>query len=147
MRNVNIGCGPYKEPDYINIDINPRWGPDVVRDIRKGLPFDDSSVDMLLASHFLEHLSIEEFMEVMEECYRVLKPTGSFRIIVPLMDFNTLDHKLFFTESSFEIFFRETDGAEVYFNRKFKWTRQLPSRVWKNTSGYDCMELQIGPVK
>jgi hypothetical protein len=63
------------------------------------------------------------------------------------MDFNTLDHKLFFTESSFEIFFRETDGAEVYFNRKFKWLRQTESRVWKNTSGYDCMELQIGPVK
>ena len=85
MRKINIGCGPYPQEGYINIDINPLWNPDIVRDVQKGLPFDDSSVGEVLASHSLEHLrTSDDLIYVMKEVYRVLIPEGIFDISLPL---------------------------------------------------------------
>lgn len=54
MRKLNLGCGPYKMEGHINIDCNPLHKPDIVRDVSRGLPFDDNSVESIVASHFLE---------------------------------------------------------------------------------------------
>lgn len=146
MRRLNIGCGPYKREDYINIDINPRQSPDILRDITRGLPFDDSSVDHIVASHFLEHLEVENFMWVLEECYRVLKPEAAISVVVPLMEFTTLDHKMFFTEDSFEILFRD---ADVYFNRRFRWrcgSKRVEPRELNGRS-CDILEIDLHAVK
>jgi predicted SAM-dependent methyltransferase len=53
------------------------------RDIRKGLPFDDESIDFIYSSHFIEHLSKEECNSVLNECYRVLKKGGLIRLVTP----------------------------------------------------------------
>ena len=53
------------------------------RDVTKGLPFDDMSVDYIYTSHLLEHLHKEDTMSVLKECYRVLKPGGILRVVVP----------------------------------------------------------------
>ena len=102
MRTLNIGCGPYKLAGAINIDINPRQKPDIVRDVRKGLPFDDNSVSYIQASHFLEHLTCEDMMFVIEECYRVLTGGSQLFIRVPLLDFTSLDHLQILDEKSFD---------------------------------------------
>ena len=52
-------------------------------DIIKGLPCDSNSVDILYASHVLEHLPLKEFRMSLAECLRVLKPNGVFRAVVP----------------------------------------------------------------
>jgi predicted SAM-dependent methyltransferase len=118
-RFLNLGCGPYKIEGYINIDQNSRQKPDLVRDVRKGLPFDDESVDGITASHFLEHLDHMEMLDLLEECWRVLKPKSQMKIVVPIMDFSSLDHKQYLSEDAFDIFGR--DAAE-YYDRKFAWT-------------------------
>jgi len=52
-------------------------------DVRNGLPYRDESVDIILASHFLEHLTREEGERFLKECFRVLKPRGIIRLAVP----------------------------------------------------------------
>lgn len=120
MRNLNLGCGPYRVDGYINIDSNPRQkAADLIRDVRKGLPYDDNSVDAITASHFLEHLSFDDMLFVLEECYRVLKPKSCLKIVCPVMDFSSMDHKQWMSEDYFDILWR--DAGEQY-NRNFKWS-------------------------
>jgi len=52
-------------------------------DVTKGLPFDDASVDYIYTSHMLEHLHKEDAIFVLKEFYRVLKPKGVLRVVVP----------------------------------------------------------------
>jgi SAM-dependent methyltransferase len=125
MLILNLGCGSKTSPDpkVVNIDwsillrirSNPllrRFAPLLlngyrlerfkampdnlmVHDIARGIPFADSSVDMVYHSHVLEHLDRGVASQFIRECARVLKPGGLIRIVVP--DFerycrNYLDH-------------------------------------------------------
>ncbi|MEJ2411097.1 MAG: methyltransferase domain-containing protein, partial [Novosphingobium sp.] len=52
-------------------------------DVVAGLPLPDGSVDGLYASHVLEHLPFEDMRRALAESFRILAPTGVFRLIVP----------------------------------------------------------------
>ena len=54
-----------------------------VHDLTKGIPHAPESVDVVYSSHFLEHLSRDAATFVIGECFRVLRPTGELRIVVP----------------------------------------------------------------
>lgn len=56
-------------------------------DICKGLPIETASVDYLLGSHVLEHLSLQDLSLALNECFRILKPSGIFRVIIPDLKF------------------------------------------------------------
>ena len=111
MRKVNIGCATYQREGWINIDKNPLMRPDIVRDVARGLPFDTSSVDEILASHVLEHLSSEDLIFFIGESYRVLVPGGVLEIIVPLGNTGGLDHKMQFCEDSFDMLCLDENAA------------------------------------
>lgn len=107
---VNIGSGPHGMPDWINLDwgilpllskfpfilylvtrlrILPNryympWPSNPkLCDCRKSLPFKDKSVDFIYTSHFIEHLSRYQAVDLLNECKRILTPTGVLRISVP----------------------------------------------------------------
>jgi SAM-dependent methyltransferase len=52
-------------------------------DLSRGLPFADSSFDVVYHSHVLEHIDREAAPAFLGECFRVLKPGGVVRIVVP----------------------------------------------------------------
>lgn len=52
-------------------------------DIVKGLPIADESVDVVFCSHILEHLALEDFFKALRNTFRILKPGGIFRVVVP----------------------------------------------------------------
>ena len=52
-------------------------------DLRQGLPYPTSSVDLIYSSHFLEHLTYEEGLRLLKDCRRVIKANGAMRLIVP----------------------------------------------------------------
>ncbi len=81
---LNLGSGLKPLKDFINIDKDPRNNPDIVRDIERGLPFGDDSIDFIYAEHFMEHVEPDLIDFVMFEIWRVLKPGKEFRCVVPI---------------------------------------------------------------
>jgi len=111
LRVFNLGCGYQTSPRCTNIDwsiparlkgspLGRRIAPLVLdgarreaydsmtgvvlrHDLRKGIPAEDSSVDVVYHSHLLEHLDRDAVPGFMAEVRRVLKPGGVQRIVVP----------------------------------------------------------------
>jgi len=98
-RKINIGAGGEKLLGFMSVGIDPLVKPDIVRDIEKGLPLDDNSVDEIKCSHTLEH--IHDLLFVLREFYRVCKDGAKITIIVPLMDASDMTHVRFFSEDTF----------------------------------------------
>lgn len=84
MLNLDLGGGGSKIEGWECVDMED-WGQKYVINIEKeGLKaFEDNSVDGLRAFNFLEHISMDRELFVMNECHRVLKPGGLFHIKVP----------------------------------------------------------------
>lgn len=99
MRKVNLGCGSRVLEGYINID-RYDYGQGIVRDVEKGFPFDNDSVDEIIADHVLEH--IDDLVFVMNEIYRVLKNGGVLKGKLPLYPIDVSDptHKHYFNRNS-----------------------------------------------
>jgi predicted SAM-dependent methyltransferase len=110
-KRVHLGCGLKTPEDWINLDgswnawlakyptvrkvlktldvlpasiMDIPWNPDIfIHDVRKPLPFHDNSICAIYASHLLEHLYLEEGKRLLKECFRILKPSGILRMVVP----------------------------------------------------------------
>lgn len=108
---LNLGCGLTAPPGWINVDgswnarlakyplirrvlsrfalvpsgkLEIPWSSSILtHDIRKSLPFRDGSVAAIYASHVLEHLYREEGQSLMAESFRILRPGGVLRVVVP----------------------------------------------------------------
>ena len=83
MRKLDICCGPNKTPGFIGIDQTPFPGVDIQRDVLRGLPFDDNSVDEIVCKHAMEHFQGMDLIFLVEDCWRVSKPGIEWTIIVP----------------------------------------------------------------
>lgn len=82
MKKLNLGCGRGIKEGWINID-RLNFGQEIVRDITKGLPLNDDSIDGIHSEHCLEHIEREDVPFIWEEIYRVLKSGGIAEITVP----------------------------------------------------------------
>jgi len=78
-----VGCGNAKAPGHIGLDRHPFPGVDVVRDIRRGLPFNDSTFDGLRAHHVFEHFAGDDLLFLVNEVWRVVRAGGILEITVP----------------------------------------------------------------
>jgi ubiquinone/menaquinone biosynthesis C-methylase UbiE len=91
---LNLNLGSFVDvvagEDWVNLDILPlrKTIPAAVNflqaDLSQGLPmYAEGSVDLIRASHLIEHLTLEAAHLLLNECRRVLKPGGLIRIAVP----------------------------------------------------------------
>jgi len=129
MQILNIGCGGNRLPKpFINIDSLKSQFQEGSReleqlngeenyldhDLRNGLPFEDNSIDGVLASHFLEHLDLQEAWKMVAECYMVLKSGGVMVASVPnttyFREVNHLDTK----EMSGKLFGEQMDAGNPH---------------------------------
>lgn len=92
---INLGSGKCFLPDYINIDVNPYWGPDIVFDFGRKIGsrtvfdtdrfgevrLDHDSFERILARDVLEH--IPDLVAAMTNCMNLLRPDGEMHITVP----------------------------------------------------------------
>ncbi|MBW4460011.1 MAG: glycosyltransferase [Nodosilinea sp. WJT8-NPBG4] len=83
MRYLNLGCGNYFHPDWVNVDSQAAQANVIVHDIRTTLPFSNEAFDAVYHSHVLEHLPRSEAKSFLQECLRVLRPGGVLRVVVP----------------------------------------------------------------
>lgn len=86
MLRLNIGSGQRKfGQGWTNVDINPKWSPDVVADGASMPMFADDSADYIALHHTVEHYGCGEATALIQECYRILCPGGSLIVAVPDM--------------------------------------------------------------
>jgi predicted SAM-dependent methyltransferase len=57
------------------------------------LEFEDNTFDFIYTEHVLEHFFLNEAFDLLGECYRILKPNGVIRIVVPDSDFRTYEKR------------------------------------------------------
>lgn len=85
MPKLNVGCGRNILPGWVNLDIAPLPGVDVVADLdacrSTPLPLADGTVDEFLLSHVIEHL--RDPLALMQELHRVASPDARMVIRVP----------------------------------------------------------------
>ena len=80
---LNLGVGREAREGWVNVDwqdypgVNVRWDLNVTP-----WPFNDGSFDEILAFDIMEHLT--DFTSAMDECWRVLQPSGLMTIRGPM---------------------------------------------------------------
>lgn len=84
LKLLNVGCGPNPHPDFINLDYHWNSTIDICWDITKrSYPIQSNTLEGIYTEHCLEHISFKDFEKNMHEFYRMLKPGGTVRIIMP----------------------------------------------------------------
>jgi len=84
MLKLHIGCGPRHIPGWAHIDLQP--APHVDHIISAGHlseTFGKDSVDIIYASHILEHFHRDAIPRVLDDWHSVLSPGGVLRLAVP----------------------------------------------------------------
>jgi SAM-dependent methyltransferase len=86
---ADIGCGkwtPHVENAVVKrFDINPKFKPDVVCDVR-AIPEPDETFDYVFSHHVLEHFYYKEAPALVTEWARILKVGGQIKIGVPNLE-------------------------------------------------------------
>lgn len=79
MKNkLNLGCGSQKIDGFIGVDLCPE--AELHHDLRNPLPFEDNSIEEILAIHLIESFYQWEFPAVLKDWYRVLQQGGKITI-------------------------------------------------------------------
>lgn len=105
---VQFGCGLSNPSEWTNYDSSPTlriqkipilgWVlkkklnvifPNNIKygDIVKGLKIEEESCDGIYCSHVLEHLSYNDMITSLKNSYSYLKKGGTFRMVLPDMEF------------------------------------------------------------
>jgi len=92
-KNINIGCGlKWAKQGWIGVDKFHQW-PKHKRcmriDISNGAllkHFPAESIERIYTSHTLEHFTHDEAIKLLSDFYKIMKPDGIIRIVVPDLD-------------------------------------------------------------
>lgn len=115
---LELGPGRIDKPrPHATLGLNESADPycDVYWDLEDGMPFLSESIDIICSNQVLEHISRGNFIYLMNEFWRVLKPGGRMEHCVP--DYRSEyawgdpTHKNIFTPKSFQYFSQRPDGS------------------------------------
>jgi SAM-dependent methyltransferase len=81
MLRIDLGCGTNKQTGFIGVDRYPLPGVDILADMNGFLPFREDSVDLLFASHSLEH--VKTLLWTIREVYRICKHGAQVCVCAP----------------------------------------------------------------
>lgn len=114
--NYNFGCGLKPLPGFINVDFYTKTHADEIIDLDQPLPLASDSADLIFSDNVFEH--IKNYLQLIEECLRVLKPGGKLIVRVPYFRskyaFVDPTHCNFFTLTSMEYFVQGTYNNTYY---------------------------------
>jgi SAM-dependent methyltransferase len=102
---LNLAAGQQAHPEWVNVEFYPHTlrytlpgvrryfrrraegsptpGTTRLMDLRRGISDPDATYDVVYHSNFLEHLDRIIGREFLRECFRVLRPGGIIRVVVP----------------------------------------------------------------
>lgn len=99
LNYLNVGCGSKFHKDWINVDMKSNSTDIIAVNLLNGIPFPDNSFDVVYHSQVLEHIPNEKAQNFIKECFRVLKPEGIIRVVVPDLENIVDEYKKKLTEN------------------------------------------------
>ena len=162
---VQFGCGVCAPHNWINFDAGPafwiekylpflksalinRGFPDYPANIRygnvvKALPIPRESAGGIYSSHVLEHLALNEFRQTLRNVYSYLIPGGTFRAVLPDLEWLVKNYVVSLEASAASWFMRESDlgveaqkgGVSGILKRVFGRSAHLWMWDYKNLAG------------
>jgi predicted SAM-dependent methyltransferase len=146
---LNLGCSDRHIAGCVNVDrVQPA---DVVADLSEIWPWEDSSVDSIVAHDIIEHLP--DKIRTMNEAYRVLKHGGQLDILVPTTDgpgaFQDPTHVSYWHRNSFWYYthgdlHRERFGKAYGIEARFTVEREL---IVRGMAGIVHLHIVLVAVK
>jgi predicted SAM-dependent methyltransferase len=103
---LNLGCGEQVVDGWLNVDyalgarvskipvirelaqktgiFHTTWDKRIfLTNLTKDFPWEDNSIETIYSSHTLEHFTRAQGQHFLRECFRVLQPGGTIRIVIP----------------------------------------------------------------
>ena len=80
---LHLGCGKNLMEGWLNIDIDRSVHPDVLLDLKFGLPMRAASASFIYSEHVLEHLSLESGQLLLNDCRHALMSGSVIRVAMP----------------------------------------------------------------
>ena len=119
-KKLNLGCGVDIKEGWVNLDSAALPKVDVVHNIENlPLPFADNEFDRILAQDVLEHV---EYIPVLKDLHRILKPGGSLTVRVPHFtsknNFVDPTHKKLFSVSTWDFFVKHSASGNKHIEKE-----------------------------
>ena len=129
-KKLNLGCGADLREGWVNHDVVPLSGVDIVHDLTDfPWPFPDAAFTEIVLINVLEHLP--DCIATMEELFRIAAP--GCRIVIRVPFWNSPDaisdptHRKLFNEQSFDFFVpgsRHHERRPYYSHARFAIVRR-----------------------
>jgi len=84
---LEIGSGANPKPGWLSTDLNPVRPEVVSLDATKEFGMPSDAFDYIYSEHMIEHIDYSLGVDMLRECFRVMKPGGVIRIVTPSLGF------------------------------------------------------------
>lgn len=83
---LHIGAGANHLVGWLNTELTPR-SDEIYLDATQPFPLPTAAFDYVYSEHMIEHIPYGGAMQMVGECFRVLRPGGTIRIVTPNLAF------------------------------------------------------------
>ena len=83
IRKLQVGAGYNLLNGWLNTDLQPTSRGCTFLDVTKRFPFENNTFERIFTEHLIEHLTYQDGLLMLSECYRILKLGGRIRIATP----------------------------------------------------------------
>lgn len=83
FNKLHLGAGLRQMDGWANIDLNGK--KNMIWDLRKPLPVPKQSIEYIYTEHFIEHITREDGLKLLQNCREVLADEGVLRISTPCL--------------------------------------------------------------
>ena len=138
MKCLNLGCGNRWHLRWTNLDFVSKDKCVIAHNLNQAIPFADECFEVVYSSHLLEHFSKDKAEVFLRECYRVLKPGGVLRVVVPDLERISRDYIMALEKAS-------SGSQEWAYN--YDWILiQMYSMAVMNEPGGEMVKYFSAPV-
>jgi SAM-dependent methyltransferase len=88
MLKYNFGCGNFRKPGFVNVDVRDDSAADVVTEAWRLDMFPQATADLVYSRHMLEHLDPQDARRTLRGWCQLLRPGGELNVIVPDITFH-----------------------------------------------------------
>lgn len=83
---LHLGCGPDRREGWVNVDVNPKFNPDLVAHAHDLPMLPDSSCSDIESCHLFEHLTLTQARAALREWRRLIMPGGQLHLELPNLE-------------------------------------------------------------